>query len=85
MFKELNLLLLHVIGTLFLGNIILILIPRSIKKAFTNTIRIMFKVVKFTTSLVITQVKDIYMIQEKKKDEKSHPSNVIPFKNKKIN
>ena len=85
MFKEFNLLLLQIIGTLFLGNLILLLIPRCIRKAFTNTIRIMFKVIKFITSLVITQVKDIYIVQEKKKDGKSNPSNVIPFRNKKAN
>ena len=86
MFKEFNLLLLQIIGTLFLGNLILLLIPRCIRKVFINTFRIMFKAIKFIVSLVITQVKDLYIIQEKKKDSKNknYPSKVIPFKNKKV-
>lgn len=86
--------LIHFLGQLIimlgLANIALLLVPRFIRKGIKSTIRTTYKVVKWTISLVITQVKNNVVEEDKKKVAKrqytrksnKQPSNVVEFKKK---
>lgn len=86
--------LIHFLGQLIimlgLANIALLLVPRFIRKGIKSTIRTTYKVVKWTISLVITQVKNNVVDEDKKKVAKrqytrksnKQPSNVVEFKKK---
>ena len=86
--------LIHFLGQtiilLGLANIALLLVPRFIRKGIKSTIKTTYKVVKWTITLVIKQVKNNVVEEDKKKVAKrqytkksnKQPSNVVEFKKK---
>lgn len=88
--------LIQAIVMLCLANILLSLVPSFIRRSFKFTFKTMYKTIKFMISLVIKQVKSLYVDQDKKKvvrkytrkkysntKKSKQPSNVVQFKPKK--
>ena len=88
--------LLQLIIIMGLSNIILLLIPRFIRKGIKNTVKTTYKVIKWIITLAIKQVKVLYVGEDKKKVVRNYtrksnsnikkskqPSNVVDFKPKK--